>query len=83
MSETFLIDRVIAVQKFSDMLEGTSSKRILRIMGAEKMGKSRLLREYRRQSHERLDADCVLVDLKSSFQSYEDVIFQIIILIEQ
>jgi hypothetical protein len=79
MSETVLIDRVPALKKFVDMLAGTSSdRRILRIMGAEKMGKSRLLREFRKSSYELYNAHCALVDLRSKFQSYEDVLYQIV-----
>ena len=76
MSETILIDRVAAIQKFTDLLEGANI-RVLRITGAEKMGKSRLLREYRKLSFENWDSHCALVDLRSKFQSYSDVVFQI------
>lgn len=76
MSETILIDRIAAIQKFTEMLEGTNI-RVLSITGAEKMGKSRLLREYRKLFFENWGSHCALVDLRSKFQSYSDVVFQI------
>jgi len=78
MGDTILIDRIPAILKFSAMLEGNSGKRILRIIGTAKMGKSRLLREYKRLALEKEKAYCVLVDLKSKFQNYEDILFQVI-----
>lgn len=77
MSETFLIDRIPAIKLFSDMLEGKSNNRILRIVGAGKMGKSRLLREYRKLTLEKKAGDCALIDLRSKFQNYGDIVFQI------
>jgi hypothetical protein len=77
MSDTVLIDRIVAIQKFSEMLEGTSNKRILRIVGSEKMGKSRLLREYRKLVQEKWKGNCALIDLRSKFQSYGDIVFQV------
>lgn len=77
MNETFLIDRISAIKLFSDMLDNTSNKRILRIIGAEKMGKSRLLREFKKLMKEKWEGDCALVDLRSKLQGYSDIIFQI------
>jgi hypothetical protein len=77
MSETFLIDRIPAIKIFSDMLDETSNKRILRIIGAEKMGKSRLMREYRKLTLEKWMGNCALIDLRLTFQSYGDIVFQI------
>ena len=76
MSEIILIDRLPAINKFMIMLEGSSNKRILQIKGIEKMGKSRLLREYRKLS-EKQKKHCALIDLRSQFQSCSDIIFQI------
>lgn len=77
MSETILIDRVQALEKFLELLEGKNNKRILRITGIQKMGKSRVLREYRRLTIEKQKSHCALVDLRSKFQNYSDVVFQI------
>jgi hypothetical protein len=77
MSEIILIDRKPVVQEFLNLLGSSKGKRILRITGAEKMGKSRLLREFRNISQESSNSHCTLVDLKSKFQNYGDVIFQI------
>ena len=76
MSDTILIDRVPAIKMFTFMLEGHGT-RVLRITGAEKMGKSRLLREFRKLSSENWNSCCVLIDLRSKFQSYSDIVFQI------
>lgn len=78
MSEAILIDRVPAIQRFSDMIEGTSNKRILRIVGIENMGKSRLLREFQLMSDRKWKAHCALVDLRSKYQSYSDIVFQVV-----
>lgn len=77
MSETVLIDRVQAIKLFSEMLEGTKNIRVLRIIGAGKMGKSRLLREFRKLMREKWTGNCALIDLRSKFQSYGDIVFQI------
>lgn len=77
MSETLLIDRILAVQRFTEMLDSSNKKRILRIIGAENMGKSRLMREFRKLSHEKWKGNCALIDLRSKFQSYSDIVFQI------
>ena len=76
MSDTILIDRVSVSKAFTLMLEGNGT-RVLRITGAEKMGKSRLLREFRKLSSKNWDGCCVLIDLRSKFQSYSDIVFQI------
>jgi hypothetical protein len=77
MSEIVLIDRLAAMAMFSGMLDGTSGNRLLRIIGAEKMGKSRLLREYRKMVQERWGGNCALIDLRSKFQTYSAIVFQV------
>jgi hypothetical protein len=77
MSETILIDRVPLVQQFSDMLESKTNKRMLRIIGLENMGKSRLLREFKLLTDVKSNARCALVDLRSRYQGYSDIIFQV------
>ena len=75
MSDTTLIDRKPAVNHFVNMLDGTLHKRVLRITGSEKMGKSRLLREYYYISREQWRAQCTLSDLRSKLQSFDDTLF--------
>jgi hypothetical protein len=77
MSETILIDRILAVQKFTDMLEGTSKKRILRIIGEGKMGKSRLLQEFGKLSREKWKAHCAFTDLHLNLQGYSNIVYEI------
>jgi len=77
MPDILLIDRKPAMNHFVNMLDGTSTKRVLRITGPEKMGKSRLLREYSRLSKEHWRAQCALSDLRSKLQGFDDILFNI------
>ncbi len=72
-----MIDRVPVLEKFSEMLYGTGKERVLRIIGTENMGKSRLLREFRLLSNKKEGVCCALVDLRSKYQDYSDIVFQI------
>jgi hypothetical protein len=76
MSDTILLDRIPAIKMFTLMLEG-NGMRVLRITSAEKMGKSRLLREFRKLCYEKWNGCCALIDLRSKFQSYSDIFFQL------
>lgn len=77
MSETILIDRIQAVQKFNNMLESSSTTRILRIIGEGKMGKSRLLQEFGKLSREKWNAHCAFINLRSKLQGYSKILFEI------
>lgn len=68
MSENLLIGRSLATDRFREMLAGSLRERILRVTGAEKMGKSRLMREYRHIAEEEFRAQSALIDLRSQLQ---------------
>ena len=63
-----MIGRKPAVERFRQMLSGSLHERILRVSGAEKMGKSRLMREYRRIAINEFRAQCALIDLRPQLQ---------------
>lgn len=79
MTDSFLIDRVPPISLFRDMLSGAQQLRILRILGEAKMGKSRLIREYRRIVIQEWNGHCALVDhYRSKLQSYDDILHTIV-----
>ncbi|MCO5195747.1 MAG: ATP-binding protein [Anaerolineae bacterium] len=49
-NEPYLIDRITAIELFDKMIARSVSWRVLRLTGSGKMGKSRLMREYRHRS---------------------------------
>jgi hypothetical protein len=77
MSDTTLIDRKPAIAMFMSMFDSAPNKRVLRVTGLEKMGKSRVLREYFRIAREQWRAQCTLSDLRSKLQSCDDILFSI------
>jgi hypothetical protein len=74
MGDVQLIDRIEATDIFRAMLSRKSDYRILCITGSEKMGKSRLMREYMQLAEGEFNAHAALVDLRSSMLSYSDVL---------
>ncbi len=68
MSENLLIGRSLATDRFREMLAGSRRERILRVTGDEKMGKSRLMREYRHIAEEEFRAQSALIDLRSQLK---------------
>jgi hypothetical protein len=78
MRDTKLLDRHIPVVIFKKMLEGESQESILRLIGSEKMGKSRILREFYYISKNDYIASCALIDLRSKLQSYSELMYGVI-----
>jgi hypothetical protein len=74
MTEQLLIDRIEAVGLFRALLDKKKSARIMRLTGTEKMGKSRMLREYRHIAEQEYHAHCALVDLRSKLLSHSDLL---------
>lgn len=77
MSDTVLIDRIPTLELFRAMLDGAQHERILRVTGTEKMGKTRLLREYRRIAEQDYHTRCALIDLRSKLQNHDDFLYAI------
>lgn len=75
--DTILLDRITATQKFREILGKSIPANIFRVEGDEKMGKSRLLREFQKIAQEEFKADCVLIYLPSLIGENEDL-FQFI-----
>lgn len=77
MSDSFLMDRETTVSIFRGMIEQKSSEHVFRIIGLEKMGKSRVLREFYNISKYEYHAFSALVDLRSKLQNFADLLFVI------
>jgi hypothetical protein len=77
MPDTFLIDRHPAVALLHAMLTGQRPEHILRLTGEAKMGKSHLLRRYRRTAQHEHQARCALIDLRFHLQGYDDLMYAI------
>lgn len=78
MSDIILIDRVDVVKKFTEMINKANERKMLRVLGAEKMGKSRVIREFRRITSQNENMSYALVDLRSKYQNYCELMFQIV-----
>lgn len=62
--ESKLIDRLEAIDVFKIMISGSEKYRHLRLFGIQKMGKSRMLREYREIALREFNTDCAFIDLR-------------------
>lgn len=69
----FLIDRKRVVNSFRSLLSLESMKNILLITGEPKMGKSRLLQEFRKLALEN-DYLISFIDLRAKHKSYSDIL---------
>lgn len=77
MSDSILVDRIEVINIFNSMVDAAQPAHVLRMTGSEKMGKSRLMREFRHIAEDQWHAKCALVDLRSTAQDYNDILFSI------
>ncbi|MEW5873062.1 MAG: hypothetical protein AB1894_27635 [Chloroflexota bacterium] len=75
MSDTQLMDRGATLDLFRSMLNRQRPERYLRLLGTQKMGKSRMLREFRQIARSELGAYCALIDLRTDSQNQVDHLF--------
>jgi len=72
--DTILMNGEEQVKLFRQVVNGDRSERVLLIQGAAKMGKSHLMREFRRISREERQMPCALVDITARGQDYRDAL---------
>jgi hypothetical protein len=72
--DTIMMDRKDEIRLYRQILNRQVSKRVLLIKGGPKMGKSQLMREFRRIAQQERQFPCALVDIRTRGQSYRDVL---------